>query len=84
MTTVNKPRADAGAARRRGRPGLPAKLTVWLCYAVAALVLVVTIIMIVQSAAAPCTGTAPGRAAQHRAPIQACSPAGTNPVPGRR
>jgi hypothetical protein len=84
MTTVNNPRADGRAARRGGRPGPPAKLTVWLSCALAALVLAVTIVTIAQSAAAPCVGTAPGRAAQPRAPIQTCVPAGRNPVPGQR
>ena len=84
MTTVNKPRADARTAHRWGLPGPPAKLTVWLFYALAALVLVVTIVVTAQSAAAPCKGTTRGRAALHLAPIQTCAPAGRNPMPGRR
>jgi hypothetical protein len=84
MTTVNEPRAEARTARCQRWPGPPAKLMVWLFSALAALVLVVTIVMTVQSGAAPCTSTAPGQAAQYHAQIQICAPAGRNPVAGRR
>jgi len=81
MTTVNEPRAGAQAARAR-RPGPPTRLKVWLLYALAAVVLVVTIIMIAHSGAATCTGAAPVHHGQ-RAQIPSCAPK-TNPVPGRR
>ena len=86
MTTVkkvDKPRADARAARRRGRPGPPTKLTVWLFCALAAVVLAVTIVMIVRSGAATCIGAGPVHHGQRHAQIPGCPPK-TNPVPGRR
>ena len=83
VKTVDKPRADACGARRRGRPGPPAKLTVWLFCALAAVVLAVTIVMIVRSGTATCIGAAPVHHGQRHAQIQGC-PLKTNPVPGRR
>ena len=83
MTTVNKPLAGARAVRGR-RFGPHTRLTVWLLYALAALAFLVTIAMIVRSGAAPCTGAASVRAAQHHTPNPACAPAVRYPVPGRR
>jgi len=80
--TVDKPRADARAARSR-RSGPPTRLTVWLFCALAAAVLAVTIVMIVRSGEATCVGAAPVHHGQRHAQIPGCPPK-TNPVPGRR
>lgn len=82
MTTVNEPRADARAARGR-RLGPPTRLTMWLLYALAALIFLVTIVMIVRSGAVPCTG-ASARAVRHHEQSPACAPAVRYPAPGRR
>jgi len=84
MTTVNKPLTGTPAARRRPRPGLPTRLTLRLFYALAALVVVVTIVMTARSGAPTCTSAAPARAAQHHAQLKTCAPNVINPVPGRR
>ena len=84
MTTVNKPLTGTPAARRRPRPGLPTRPTLWLFYALAALVVVVTIAMTARSGAPTCTSAAPARAAQHHAQLKTCAPNVINPVPGRR
>ena len=84
MTTVNKPLTVTRAARRRPRPGLPTRITLWLFYALAALVVAVTIAMTARSGTPTCTSAAPARAAQHYAQIKTCAPAVINPVPGRR
>src|SRR5262245_11450398 len=78
MTTVNEPRAGPRAAQGR-RLGPPNRLTVWLLYSLAALVFLVTMVMIVRSGAAPCTGAASVRAAQHHRPNPACAPAVRSP-----
>jgi hypothetical protein len=83
MTTVNKLLAGTPAARRR-RPWPPTRLTPWLFYTLAALLVVVTIAMTAPSGAPTCTSAAPARAAQHHAQIKTCAPAVINPVPGRR
>jgi hypothetical protein len=84
MTTVNKPLASTPAADRRRRPGPPTRLTLWLFYALAALVVAVTIAMTARSGAPTCTSAAPVGAAQHHAQIKTCAPAVINPMPGRR
>jgi len=79
--TVDKPRADARAARS-WRSGPPTRLTVWLFSALAAVLLAVTIVLIVRSGEATCIGAAPVHHGQ-RHQIPGC-PLKTNPVPGRR
>ena len=83
MTTVTEPRADARATRRQRRTW-PPMLTLWLFYALVALVLAGTIVMTAHSGTAACTGAATVRAAQLHAQTKTCAPALTNPVPGRR
>src|SRR5215471_14574178 len=79
MTIVNKPLAGTPAVRRRRRPGPPTRLTLWLFYALAALVVAVTIAMTARSGTPTCTSAAPARAAQHHAQIRTCAPAVINP-----
>ena len=82
MTTVKEPRAGARAARG-SRLEPPTRLTAWSLYALAALVFLVTIVMIVRSGAAPCA-RASVSAARHHAPNPACAATVRYPVPGRR
>jgi len=84
MTILNKPLPGTPAARRRRQPGPPTRLTLWLFYTLAALVVAVTVVMTARSGAPTCTSAAPVRAAQHHAQIKTCAPAVINPVPGRR
>ena len=56
------------AARRRLRSGAPAGLTGWLCYPIAALILVVMIVMTAYSGAATCTGATPPGAGREQRP----------------
>src|SRR5215472_83476 len=63
------------AARRRLRSGAPARLTGWLCYPIAALILVVMIVMTAHSGAATCTGATPPGAARDHAQIKTCASA---------
>jgi hypothetical protein len=66
------------AVRRRLRSGAPARLTGWLCYPIAALILVVMIVMTAHSGGATCTGATPPGAARHHAQIKTCAPAGNS------
>jgi hypothetical protein len=82
MKTISEPLANARASRS-GRPGPPARLTVWLLYTLAASALVVTIALIAHSGATSCTDAASASADQYHGQSLTCPPAGRNPVPGR-
>jgi len=79
---LNRGEYAPGGERLRSMP--PARHAAWSLYALATLVLLVTIIMTLGSDAATCTGAARPGAARHHARIETCAPTENPRVPGGR